>query len=300
MQDVIVKEIIKKYNIRPYGDKIRVRGPLSEEESLRIIQLKPDILKYFENLNRDKEVKNREYLQKARAGEDGTFLTIELDIHSGVSLRPARRLNAHEKVGYDDWFKECGLVGLGDTVKLPHIKLAELPQRDTDGTFGVGGSRVWIITADEYDNYMSINDTREKEKRELEEAKIAAWKEKIKKAEQEKAELLAKVDSWDIKERTIYDEGGKTKMYLHCFRVGNKEYSYNERSLFDVGIVINPNYEIADGIRGGIAKQEQGVFAWYNLGDNGWEFVRPLTEEEAICFTIVARYGKYAHSPIRM
>lgn len=162
-----VKERSKVYNNSPQSYKFRVQGRLSEKGP-RCIHLNPDILDCLKGFKKEKEEKNKEYLRKARSGEDGTFLTIGLDTHIGVCLRPARRLNAYEKKVYTDcadYVKQHLLVGLGDAVKLPHIKLAELPNRETDGFFEVIGSSVWIITAEEYDNYKAINNARENEKK---------------------------------------------------------------------------------------------------------------------------------------
>ena len=60
-------------------------------------------------------------------------------------------------------------------------------------------------------------------------------------------------------------------------------------------MVINPYPE------GGLVhKRETG---WYLDGfekDKGWIDKRPLTENELRAYLIVSKYGKYAHSMIRM
>lgn len=113
--------------------------------------------------------------------------------------------------------------------------------------------------------------------------------------------MISKVDDWSIREYNIHDEGGKTKVYKHCFRIGGSTFSFTERNVFDFGIVINPDYEITPGEFGGIAMQKEGVLQWHTFtSDSGWTPVRPLTEHEKICWTIIAKYGKFAGSGIRM
>lgn len=119
--------------------------------------------------------------------------------------------------------------------------------------------------------------------------------------EKEKAELISQVDDWEVSGRDIYDEGGKTKVYHHRFLIGGETLSFTERSVFDFGIVINPDYEISPGESGGIAIQKNGTFQWYTLSsDKGLIPMRPLTDHENICWTIVAKYGKFAGTDIRM
>ena len=77
--------------------------------------------------------------------------------------------------------------------------------------------------------------------------------------------------------------------------------SFTERNVFDFGVVINPDYEIVPGISGGIAIEKDGLLQWHTFSGNvGWTPVRILTDCERICWTLVAKYGEYAGSGIRM
>lgn len=52
----------------------------------------------------------------------------------------------------------------------------------------------------------------------------------------------------------ITDEGGKTKCAHHVVEVnGTCTFTFSERSVFDFGIAINPEYEIAPGMSGGLS-----------------------------------------------
>lgn len=125
------------------------------------------------------------------------------------------------------------------------------------------------------------------ERREYE-AKAAAWE-----AAKEKA--VAEVDSWVIDEKEIWDEGRKTKEYIHTLMIKSETYKFKERNIFDVGRVINPMYNIAEGIKGGIVIMIDGA-PWWQYNDP----VRPLTENERKCYDIVLKYGKYINAGIKM
>jgi hypothetical protein len=52
---------------------------------------------------------------------------------------------------------------------------------------------------------------------------------------------------------TITDEGGETKIAHHTVTLPNgSQFRFADRNVFDFGRVINPDYEIAPGIRGGL------------------------------------------------
>lgn len=86
-----------------------------------------------------------------------------------------------------------------------------------------------------------------------------------------------------INSRNIRDEGGYTKAHQHRFLIEGESLSFSERNVYDFGIMINPDYEIAPGTSGGIEIEKDGVLQWHALSnDNVWVPVRPLTGHEII------------------
>lgn len=161
---------------------------------------------------------------------------------------------------------------------------------------------MWIISPEEYDRYIALNEERERKVKEQEAEEERLREEKRAAAQQEKEALLAKVNTWDISSRTITDEGGRTQVHTHIFQVGDDKLVFTERNVFDFGVVINPAYQVAEYVEaGGIALEIDGVLQWHTFGkDMGWIPVRPLTENEKICHEIIAKYGKYAGWNTRM
>ena len=298
-----IEKLIKKYNIRPVGDKIRVeRIPETNENELEQIKTsKQEILQYFREQEEEKRRKERALIEKAKRGEDGLFLVIDYDFGYDICVLPARWLTEEEKKKYSEWFCESGFVGMGVRIPLKHIKYHDMPKRKPDGTFSGGSDSAWIINLEEYDKYIKENEKREKEIQEKEAKQRRQWEENKAQYEKEKAELVSQVDDWTVREYNIHDEGGKTEVYWHGFRIGGSTLSFTERNVFDFGIVINPDYEIIPGETGGIAIEKDGVLQWHIFSsDNGWIPVRSLTDHEKICWTIIAKYGKFAGASIRM
>lgn len=298
-----VESLIKKYNISPAGDKIRVEKiqDADEKELEQIKAAKQEILQYFQNQEEEKRRKERALIEKAKRGEDGLFLVIDYDFGYDICVLPARRLTEEEKKQYSEWFCESGFVGMGVRIPLKHIKYHDMPKRKPDGTFSGGSDSIWIITPEEYDGYIQENEKRENAIREKEAEEQRQWEEKKAQYEKEKAEMISQVDDWSVSEQNIRDEGGNTKIYRHRFLIGGETLLFTERNVFDFGVVINPNYEITSGESGGIAIEKDGVLQWHIFSsDNGWIPVRSLTDHEKICWTIIAKYGKFAGASIRM
>ena len=214
----------------------------------------------------------------------------------------ARRLTDEEKRQYLEWFAESGFIAVGEQTYLRTLKLDDMPKRASDGTFLGTSNKVWIITPGEYDNYIQADADRGEAIEQTEAEEKAAGSAKIQQEAEEKDVLIARVDEWTIEEKTIIDEGGKTVLCKHHFVVGGKSFDYTERSVFDFGVIINPSYRITDDSpSGGIALMKDGKLQWHVLlEDGGWVPVRPLTESEKTCYDIIARYGKFAKSAIRM
>ena len=122
-----------------------------------------------------------------------------------------------------------------------------------------------------------------------EQAKKAAEKAK---AEAEKAALLNGVE-WEITERQIHDEGGKTIKYIHTITVDGETFKITERNVFDFGRCIN-----SDG--GGLYTKAGGKWKLETLDDKeGW-IPHEISEAHQIAVEIVQRYGGFSDAGIRM
>ena len=107
-----------------------------------------------------------------------------------------------------------------------------------------------------------------------------------------KKALLSGV-TWDVSERIITDEGGKTFEFRHTISINGERFVIIERSVFDFGVVLNAN-------GGGLYTKRNGEWCIERLdGDSGW-VAAPISSNNAHAVEIVHRYGKYADSEIRM
>lgn len=299
-------ELIKKYDITPYGDRIKVslkrEGDPGELDEIK--SMKQEILQYFNDLQKKKAEKERQekeqLVEKARAGKEGLRFIIDYDDFCPVHVGIARRMYPEEKAGYSKWYAESAFILMCST-ELPQIRFEDTPKHKPDGTVSGGSDRVWVITYNEYIGYINKNNDREKQleiQRAAEERRNA---ELISQYETEKKTILAKVDDWSVKVSEIHDEGGKTKEYTHSFQINGESLSYTERNIFDVGVVINPCYSVHPDMEpGGIAIKKDGILQWHVWDQSGWHPVRPLTKEEVICYTIITKFGKFSKSGIRM
>lgn len=216
-------------------------------------------------------------------------------------LATARRLNEEEKQPYSQWFRDTGFIKIGDSIALPQIHWDDCPKRQSDGSFLGCTNWVWILTQQEWDAFVSLNEEREKaiaDAKAKEEAELAA---KQAAYEAKKSERVSRLDAWKTEDLPIWDEGGKTHRYRHTLTMDGKTYTFDERNLFDVGRVINPSYAVTpDRQPGGLPTFVDGAWGWQDFGDGGWHFIRPMEAEEQFCFRIVLDYGKYARHGVRM
>lgn len=88
-----------------------------------------------------------------------TFLAISFSSH-GTYLCSARRFTADEKSHYVEWYRETGMISLGSIVKLPEVTLRDAPNRPSDGNFNGSWNQAYIISQDEWDAYIALNDSR--------------------------------------------------------------------------------------------------------------------------------------------
>lgn len=217
---------------------------------------------------------------QARNRENDYILSVDYSFDGGYQI------NVRRKSRNGDYIVEPDFIP---------VQLREIRRSDIHGYEQIapkwGYNILDAITAEQCDALITENAAR-----------VAAKEEAERKAEEEyqreKAELLSQVDSWEIAEKTISDEGGKTKMYTHTFRIGGEILTYTERNVFDFGVVVNPAYSIVDGITGGIALRRNDALCW--VGGDNWDSIRELTPAETVCITIINKYGKFAGHWVRM
>jgi hypothetical protein len=133
----------------------------------------------------------------------------------------------------------------------------------------------------------------------------ASGKKAAAKAKKEQAENAARnsIKSITYTPEKSKDEGGETVDWVTTVELHDGEkLTFIDRNIFDVGRVINPRYEIAPGIKGGMAsKDEAGRQIWISFkGADGWQKVRDLTDNELVAIKAIGILGKYAGADLRM
>lgn len=119
-----------------------------------------------------------------------------------------------------------------------------------------------------------------------------------------KDELMNGVISFDIRENTVKDEGGKTVEYkcTVLFETGER-FTFQDRNVFDFGRVINPEYKIFDGQKspGGLLILKDEKLLWHDfISTEGWKPIREITGKELQAYLLVEEFGPYSESKIRM
>lgn len=132
----------------------------------------------------------------------------------GVSLHKARRFNEEEKLHVAEWYRELGFVNIAECVELEYLGRLDvfnvLGNRKEDGSFQGYGNSAYIITEQEWNQLVCLNNTKKQEKERL------AHIEKIKEYEEiliscEKQERLYTQEEAKKKRKKyndLYNEGG--------------------------------------------------------------------------------------------
>lgn len=119
---------------------------------------------------------------------------------------------------------------------------------------------------------------------------IKAKQEKIRK-EKEKVEKRRKTLDIEILKKGKNEGSDGTDYYAIVKLIDpttKESLTFNCRNVFDVGYVINPEYEIAKGIKGGIIIDNQ----WHDFkSGKGWYPVRELTEFEKQCIDYLREFS---------
>jgi hypothetical protein len=97
----------------------------------------------------------------------GEFLAIEHAEGYGVDLVHAKYDSIRK---YNPDYAPYALVRIGteSPIRLQHMRLRDMPDRRSDGSFAGCSNQVWIISQEEWDGYLSLNSERRAEKEETE------------------------------------------------------------------------------------------------------------------------------------
>lgn len=140
-----------------------------------------------------------------------TFLTIEHEDFGDVVLIEARWLTEEEKQHKNPEYREILMVGVGTHVRLPHVKIFDLPDRKPDGCFMGCSNSSWVISREEWDTYLSLESSRKKEEEERKRAERISWlTEKIERMEKQK-KLYTDEEAARLRKEwnDTYNEGGE-------------------------------------------------------------------------------------------
>lgn len=316
-----IQEMISRYRLRDAGDgRLQIQNVTlcKKDDALEIIkENKQAILDFLreEKKNREaaaareaeeKRIRDQKLYEKARAGDDVFILAVNFwDDLTCPTLVVAEILDPETMPGYSEWFRH-------NCVSIPvhHLKLDHLHSYNKDYNFLFDGRQRYHnpqgrdtipVTPEEWDLLEKTETERAEAERQAEEEKNRRFAEKVAAKKARKQELMSKIDDWQTTSRTIRDEGGSTRSYRHTITAGGRTLVYTERNVFDFGRVINPEYEISSGIYGGLCDLVDGKQVWrtFRKGE-GSVVVRELDDFEKVCMELIASFGPYANSGVRM
>lgn len=145
------------------------------------------------------------------------YLVCEVAHSYGVSLKHARRFTEEEKKEYVEAFRERGFVGISSypTTDLKEINWKDvhdiLNGREADGEFCGCSNSAYIISEEEMEKLVALNEQKRKEKIAKEKAEDVKFYQKViqccEKQERlyTREEAAAKKKEWN----DIHDEGGE-------------------------------------------------------------------------------------------
>ena len=93
-----------------------------------------------------------------------TLFALEFAYSYGLYIQKARRLTEEERASYSEWFRDYGLVGLGEEIALDELPwnddlIATIRSRPADGEFPGCSNSAWIITEKEKEELIARNES---------------------------------------------------------------------------------------------------------------------------------------------
>lgn len=162
------------------------------------------------------------------------YLVCEMNLVYGNQLARARRLTEEEKTHYMPWFREIGFVRIGDGVNLEYLSLHQIREilgdRDSDGNFVSSSEDVYIVSQDEWNKMIKMNEEQGilKKKKDLKE-KIEDLQYTIERCESAK-KLYTREEAQAERKRynNLFNEGGEG-FVPHFYTV--EEYEWTKENL---------------------------------------------------------------------
>lgn len=160
------------------------------------------------------------------------YLVCEVADNYGVSLCHARRFTDEEKAEYIESFRELGFIRIDSypTIKLNGINWIDvsniLSNREPDGSFIGCSNSTYIVTEEEWNQLISLNDKKCNEKLIKEKSEsIEHYKKIVQACESQeklytKEESIAKTKEWN----DIHNEGGEG-FVPHFYTIDEYEYA---------------------------------------------------------------------------
>ncbi len=143
------------------------------------------------------------------------YLTCMYAYAYGASLVKARRFTEEEKKHYVEGYKEKGFVGISKSIDLKELNWIDvreiLNNRDDDGSFNGCGNCAYIVTEEEWNKLLELNNKRVAEKEKKERAgKIEYYKWAIAACEKQK-KLYTNEEANEARRNyiNVYNEGGE-------------------------------------------------------------------------------------------
>lgn len=94
----------------------------------------------------------------------GNYLVCYTQIGYKPEFGQARRLNEEEKTHYAPWFHDIGFVGVGESLELEHLNQFDvekfLQREKSDGQFISSSDNVYIISQDEWDKLLELENNK--------------------------------------------------------------------------------------------------------------------------------------------
>lgn len=186
------------------------------------------------------------------------------------------------------WFKICDVISTVSGIGVNNQKWTLHSYRLKPEYAEILIEKLSVLESEINTNYMRyITQKREKEKVDT------LQKDKIRSA----------IKSIETTFKTIKDEGGQTKQFIHRITLLDGEtLIFSERNVFDVGIVINSMYNIIPNLeQKGLCINENNKFVWKYFDDTkGWRSVRELTENERAAILYIIEFGGFCRNKIRI
>ena len=134
----------------------------------------------------------------------------------GFTIKEARRFTEEEKLRYVEYYREFGLVGVGESIALDEVSwedelVSAIQSRPADGSFLSCSNLAWIITEDEKAALIALDKSKKQSKEAKEKAKnVAYWQDVIARCERQGRLYSAEEAKLKRKEyNDLQNEGGE-------------------------------------------------------------------------------------------